>query len=169
MNLERAAKFNRNNRVNRFGERDVRHDHRQDLVDPLYEDEYGMRHPVDRPYRSWSEDNRSEAFAEGHRGKGPKGYQRSNESIYEEACEALARDHDLDATYMDMKVEDGCIYLTGEAMSRRDKRLAEEIVEHIIGVKDVQNKLAIRKGPLEAGIPKTSEGDQPGGLIKGLT
>ena len=160
--------------VNRFGERDIRHDHRQDLVDPFYEDENGMRHPVDRAASErsfdWSKDQRSEASREGHYGKGPKGYKRSDAQIYEEACEALAVDRFLDATFMEMEVKDGCVFLRGEAMSRTDKKLAEEIVEHIRGVVDVQNQLIIRKDQTTIShLSRSTNNDEPQGLIKGLT
>ncbi|HXH30657.1 MAG TPA: BON domain-containing protein [Bacteriovoracaceae bacterium] len=118
---------------------------------------------------NWSKDSRSEAFRENHFGKGPKGYKRSDELIFEEACDALAIDRHLDATFMEMEVKDGCIYLRGEATSRDDKRLAEEIVEHIMGVSDVQNQLIVRKNSTSPLQHRSLAENESGGLLRGLT
>jgi osmotically-inducible protein OsmY len=77
-------------------------------------------------------------------GRGPRAYRRSHESIEEEANEALAAHPDLDATDIEVQVENGEITLTGLVGSRADRRLAEDIVESISGVRDVQNRLGVR-------------------------
>ncbi len=143
---------------NRFGEERIRHDSFQDDqyrndYDPTYEDEYGMRHPYEHGGSNrWSDDIRSTSSHENHFGKGPKGYQRSDQSIKEEASEILTRDHDLDASDIEVEVKDRCLYLKGEVHSRKDKRLAEELVEDISGINDIQNQLAIQK-KIEGWIP----------------
>lgn len=146
-------------RINRFGEDRARHDHYQDDqyrndYDPTYEDENGMKHPYEHSGRSnrWSDDIRSEASRENHTGKGPKGYRRSRERILEEANERLANDYGLDATDIEVDLEDDCLVLKGEVHSRHDKRLAEDIVESISGVTDVINQLSITK-KIEGWIP----------------
>lgn len=146
-------------RLNRFGEERPRHDHYQDDqfsrdYDPTYEDEYGMRHPYEHGGRlnRWSDDIRSEASRETHFGKGPKGYKRSPERIQEEACELLARDWYLDATDIEVSVEDNCLVLKGEVHSRKDKRHAEALVENISGIDDVINQIKIKKN-VEGWIP----------------
>ena len=155
---------------NRFGEERIRHDSYQDDqfrndYDPTYEDEYGMKHPYEHGGESnrWSDDIRSEASRESHRGKGPKGFQRSPGRIRDEACELLTRDRELDASEIEVEVKDGCILLKGDVGSRRDKRLAELLVENISGVEDVQNQLRIKKN-IEGWIPGLDEvQDQEGG------
>jgi osmotically-inducible protein OsmY len=79
----------------------------------------------------------------GHRGKGPAGYQRSDDRIRELVCEALT-DHDhIDATRIEISVKNGEVTLTGTVEDRRQKRLAEDIVEDLGFVKDVLNQLRV--------------------------
>ncbi|WP_408095942.1 BON domain-containing protein [Peredibacter sp. HCB2-198] len=138
--------------LNRFGEQRVHHDSYQDDqfrndYDPTYEDEYGMRHPYEHGGRRnrWSDDIRSEASRENHYGKGPKGYQRSDGRIFEDACEILLDNPEVDASEIEVKVKDQVITLEGEVISRHDKRLAEELIEDITGVVDVQNRLKVKQ------------------------
>lgn len=80
-----------------------------------------------------------------HRGRGPKGYQRSDERIYDDVCRLLTDDPDLDPSDIEVEVRDGEVYLTGTVASRRQKRLAEEIADAVTAVVDVHNHLTIRK------------------------
>ena len=144
---------------NRFGEERIKHDSYQDDqfrsdYDPTYEDEYGMKHPYEHggKLNRWSDDIRSESSHENHRGKGPKGFQRSPVRIKDEACELLARDSELDASDIEVDVEDNCIVLKGEVDSRKDKRLAELLVENISGIEDVYNQLRVKKR-IEGWVP----------------
>jgi hypothetical protein len=74
-------------------------------------------------------------------GRGPKGYRRSDERIREDVCEALTRDHDVDATGIEIAVADGEVTLSGTVDDRRQRRRAEDVVERIGGVRDVHNRL----------------------------
>jgi hypothetical protein len=86
-------------------------------------------------------------------GKGPKGYTRSDERIREEICERLSEGY-LDASDIEVVVQDGEVTLTGSIADRRTKRLAEELADGVRGVKDIENRLKLRSsGPAEA--PKT--------------
>ena len=78
-----------------------------------------------------------------HAGKGPAGFQRSDERIKEAVCEALADHDDIDASNIDVAVKGGEVTLSGTVDDRRTKRLAEECVECVRGVKDVQNQLRL--------------------------
>lgn len=78
-------------------------------------------------------------------GKGPKGYQRSDTRIYEDACEALYKSYDVDASSIEVKVNNGCVYLSGEVDNREMKKLAEDAVENISGVVDVENRLSFKR------------------------
>ena len=82
----------------------------------------------------------------GHRGKGPAGYQRSDERIREAVCEALTDDDGIDATHIAVTVHGGEVTLAGTVDERPMKRMAEDLVERISGVKDVQNLLRIGHG-----------------------
>jgi osmotically-inducible protein OsmY len=76
-------------------------------------------------------------------GRGPKGYKRSDERIEEEANECLFEHSQIDASDIDVKVDSGEVTLSGEVKSRHAKRMAEDAVEKIRGVKDVINQLKV--------------------------
>jgi osmotically-inducible protein OsmY len=76
-------------------------------------------------------------------GRGPKGYQRSDDRIKEEVCECLARDPNVDASDIEVDVIKGEVTLTGTVIERRQKRCAEDAIEHVSGVKDVHNRIRV--------------------------
>ncbi|HEX8155256.1 MAG TPA: BON domain-containing protein [Thermoanaerobaculia bacterium] len=80
---------------------------------------------------------------ESFRGRGPKGYQRSDERIHEDVCERLAMDHYVDASDIEVQVSGATVTLTGTVADRSAKRRAEDLVEAVTGVRDVQNNLRI--------------------------
>ncbi len=82
----------------------------------------------------------------GHRGKGPKGYKRSDERINEDAHERLTDDAWLDASDINVAVSGGEVTLSGKVETSQAKHRAERIVEHINGVTHVQNNLRIGSG-----------------------
>jgi osmotically-inducible protein OsmY len=88
--------------------------------------------------------HRSQTDYQSHAGKGPKGWQRSDERIREEVNEALARHPEIDASEIEVRVEKAEVTLTGTVDDRRTKRLAEDIVERVFGVKDVENKVKVK-------------------------
>ena len=85
--------------------------------------------------------NRAQSF----RGRGPKGYQRSDERIHEEVCERLSEDHDVDASEIEVKVSGGTVALSGSVTDRFAKRRAEDIAESVPGVKDVENGIRVAR------------------------
>ena len=82
----------------------------------------------------------------GHRGKGPRGYQRSDQRVYEDVNERLYYDHLLDATDIEVKVENGIVILSGQVENRFGKHRAEEIAESVPGVTNVENLLHTNRG-----------------------
>ena len=82
----------------------------------------------------------------GNRGKGPRGYSRSDERIRELICERMLDDDLLDASDIEVRVENGEVVLTGTVPERRDKRYAEELAEQCGGVVDVMNSLRVESG-----------------------
>ena len=76
-------------------------------------------------------------------GRGPQGYQRSDERVFEEVCELLTEHGQLDASGITVRVERAEITLDGTVQDRRAKRLAEEIAESARGVRDVHNRLRV--------------------------
>ena len=77
------------------------------------------------------------------RGRGPKGYRRSDERIREDVCECLTADDHIDASNIDVTVRDCEVTLSGTVSSREAKRRAEDLIERISGVKDVNNSLRV--------------------------
>lgn len=80
-----------------------------------------------------------------YRGRGPKNYRRSDEAIREEVCERLTMDHDVDASEMEVRVDDRVVTLSGTVPDRYSKRLAEDIAEAVRGVEDVHNELRVSR------------------------
>ena len=76
-------------------------------------------------------------------GRGPKGYQRSDERLKEEACEQLTADPDVDASEVEVSVQNGEVTLEGTVHTRNMKRAAEDCVEAISGVQQVHNRLRV--------------------------
>jgi hypothetical protein len=76
-------------------------------------------------------------------GRGPKGYQRSDERIKEQLCERLTDDDNIDASEISIEVKNGEATLTGTVGSREEKRAAEELAERSPGVREVQNHLRV--------------------------
>lgn len=77
-------------------------------------------------------------------GKGPKGYRRSDDSIYEDVCEALMRNPEVDASDIAVTVDEGIVRLKGIVHSRQEKKAAELSIERIKGVMDIHNELHLR-------------------------
>lgn len=74
-------------------------------------------------------------------GRGPRGYRRTDERIREDVCDALTMHPEVDASDLDVAVQDSVVTLQGTVHDRRSKRLAEDIAESVSGVTDVQNEV----------------------------
>lgn len=81
-----------------------------------------------------------------HRGRGPKGYRRSDERIREDVSDRLTDDGWLDASAIEVAVKDGEVTLSGTVHARDDKRRAELLAESVSGVDNVQNNLRLDRG-----------------------
>lgn len=83
--------------------------------------------------------------AGGHRGKGPKGYARSDERIREDLCERLAEDDAIDAGEVTVEVRDGVVTLEGSVEQRWMRHRIEDIAAACHGVGDVANHLRVAR------------------------
>jgi osmotically-inducible protein OsmY len=92
-------------------------------------------------------------------GRGPKGYQRSDDRIREDVSDRLTEHGDLDASGIEVDVNGGVVTLSGTVDDRWGKRLAEDIVERVPGVRDVMNQLRVGD---QAGQEDRSSGDMAG-------
>lgn len=97
---------------------------------------------------------REEHVSGPHRGKGPKGYSRSDERIKEDISDRLADDPYIDASDIDIKVSSGEVTLEGHAEDKQAKRRAEDIAESIAGVKNVENHLKVSHSTATVGSSK---------------
>jgi hypothetical protein len=126
----------------------------QSGYDDIYENR-GSRNAESRSYDARAEVSQSGYNAQGygvgpetrqgpHAGKRPKNYQRSTERIHEDICERLMHNDRLDASEIDVKVENKEVTLTGTVSDWYSKRLAEEIAQGVAGVDDVMNQIRVR-------------------------
>jgi hypothetical protein len=102
---------------------------------------YGAFGHIDRNDRERTSDERLRGQ---YRGRGPKGYRRSDERIREDVCERLTDDPLVDASDIEITVAGSEVTLSGFVDSRNARRRAEDIVEGISGVVHVQNDLRVR-------------------------
>lgn len=134
-----------------------------------YNEERGLLDRAGDEVRSWFGDEDAERRrdrdmreAGQHRGRGPKGYQRSDARILEDVNDRLTEDPHIDASEIDVRVESREVTLTGTVNSRFEKRHAEDIAESVSGVTHVQNNLRIQQaadagttGAESTGTPET--------------
>lgn len=78
-----------------------------------------------------------------HAGKGPKNYRRSDDRIKEDVSDALERHAHIDASELELEVKDGVVTFKGHVEDRRTKRMVEDAIEHVNGVRDVRNELTV--------------------------
>jgi osmotically-inducible protein OsmY len=97
-----------------------------------------------------------------HRGKGPKGYTRTDERIKEDVHERLTEDGQIDASEIEVDVKSGEVFLKGTVKNRQQKRRAEDIIENISGVKNVENHIKVQQETVVPGSPGYSYGQQQG-------
>ncbi|MGA7238018.1 MAG: BON domain-containing protein [Bryobacteraceae bacterium] len=76
-----------------------------------------------------------------HAGRGPKGWQRSDDRIREDVNERLTEHPQIDATEIDIQVRNGEVTVSGSVEDRRIKRMVEDLIEGVSGVKEVHNQL----------------------------
>jgi osmotically-inducible protein OsmY len=70
---------------------------------------------------------------------------RPDEALSRELQEILTKDPELDATEIEVAVEDGAVTLSGVVYSSDARLLAEELVESVSGVREVHNNLKVAR------------------------
>ena len=111
------------------------------------------RHPDNRIYgevRSYGElregrQSWADLGVNSFRGKGPKGYTRSDQRLTEHICERLTDDAHIDASEISVEVRNGEVTLTGSVPDRHTKWHAEDLVESCGGVTAVHNRLRVER------------------------
>lgn len=98
---------------------------------------------ADRGYPGAPYTQRSAAGTGRHRGRGPKNYTRSDDRIREDVSDRLSDDAHLDASDIEVSVNNGEVTLNGTVDERFAKRHAEDIAESVSGVSHLQNNLRV--------------------------
>ena len=80
------------------------------------------------------------------RGRGPKGYARSDDRLHEDICERMTDDPHIDAGDISVETRDGIVTLSGTVSARWMKYHAEDLVDRCPGVKDIKNQLSVQRG-----------------------
>jgi len=131
-----------NSRGGGYSERDLGYDRgsgsymARDRNEGLYgRRDFNERGPIERL---------GDRFREGLRklGKGPKAYTRSDDRIREDIYDRLMHGW-VNAEHVEVQVKNGEVTLTGLVEERRDKRTIEDIIDDVLGVKDVHNQLKV--------------------------
>lgn len=127
---------------------------------------------------SWRDDRQAGGAAgfgesnQGFRGRGPRGYTRSDERITEDLNERFTDDPYLDADDVQVSVSGGVATLTGTVEHRWMKHRAEDIADACSGVKDVRNEIrvspALGRMP-DAGLETPSATGESAGRRSGAT
>jgi osmotically-inducible protein OsmY len=92
------------------------------------------------------------------RGRGPKGYKRSDDRIKEDLSERI-EDQGIDASEVEVQVSNGEVILSGTVHERQVRFQLEHLADQISGVKDVTNNIRVTR---ETGSSYGSSGN--GGL-----
>jgi osmotically-inducible protein OsmY len=89
------------------------------------------------------------------RGRGPKGYRRSDERLKEIICERLTEDPFIDASDVSVDVSNGEVTVQGAVQVRAQKHAIEDLIADVSGVTEIHNRIRIASpeldGPSRAG------------------
>lgn len=134
--------YNQERNEQRFG----RPDSYQNLGDRRWDDGRGGWWENERSERPGYRSNEERRYEQSgmHRGKGPHGYQRSDERIREDINDRLLDDPFIDASDIEVTVNKCEVTLTGTVEDRNAKRRAEDIGESVSGVKNFENRLRVK-------------------------
>lgn len=84
-----------------------------------------------------------------HTGRGPRNYTRSDDRIREDVSDRLELHGEIDASDIEVRVENGEVTLEGNVEDRNQKRQAEDLVEDCPGVKQVHNRIRVQGKDIE--------------------
>jgi hypothetical protein len=106
----------------------------------------GLANPVENTWggEQFRADRREE---QGRRqaNSGPRGRRKSDESLRQEIREILNADPEVEATDIEVEVEGGAVTLRGAVVDSDARLLAEELVESLVGVREVHNRLRVER------------------------
>ncbi|WP_101340730.1 BON domain-containing protein [Cereibacter azotoformans] len=138
---------------------------------PRFHDSAGERGFMERAadeVMSWvGDEDASHRREADHRGKGPRGYQRSDERIHGDVNDRLSDDPRVDASDIEVSVASGEVTLSGHVSSKIEKRRAEDCADSVSGVRHVQNNLRVRDAMGGSGTGSGSGAGTLGGATTG--
>jgi hypothetical protein len=73
----------------------------------------------------------------------PRGYKRSSDNLGEQICDRLESHGGVNASEIEVQVQEDEVTLSGRVASREQKRLAEQCAESVRGIRDVHNHLSV--------------------------
>jgi hypothetical protein len=73
----------------------------------------------------------------------PRGYKRSSDNLREQICDRLESHGGVNASEIEVQVQEDEVTLSGRVASREQKRLAEQCAESVRGIRDVHNHLSV--------------------------
>ena len=112
------------------------------------EDDRGFFEKIGDEVSSWfggEDDRRSDRNRQSFRGRGPRNYSRSDDRIKDDINDRLTDNDFIDASDIDVEVNNGEVILSGTVDSRYAKRMAEDISEDVSGVRNVENRIRVNK------------------------
>jgi len=86
-----------------------------------------------------------EPHAHALRHRGPKSWQRPDSTIRGDLCDRLHQRPDIDCRDVTVEVRDGLVILEGFVPDRHMKYRIEDIAEVCPGVKEVDNRIGVRR------------------------
>ena len=113
--------------------------------DNSYDDQQGGSQPRAQTRSEFSSAGAYGLQQSNYRGKGPKGYTRTDERIREDICECLSDDPHINASEISVEVRNGIVTLDGSVDDRNQKHRIEDIADSVSGVKDVHNGLRVQR------------------------
>lgn len=78
-------------------------------------------------------------------GLGPKGYKRSDERIKEDVSDRIFQMRGMDASDVEVQVNNGEVTLTGTITNRQMKWQLENLIDSVNGVSDIHNQLRVKR------------------------
>jgi hypothetical protein len=101
------------------------------------------------------------------RGRGPKGYQRSDERLREDISERIMQAYHIDSSEVTVEVRGGKVVLEGTVPDRRMKHAIEDLADAAPGVQDIENRIRVQSSASGAGTMSRPVGSATAGSAAG--
>lgn len=95
-------------------------------------------------------------------GRGPRGYKRSDDRLKEDISERLTDDPLIDASDINVEVNNGVVMLSGQVDDRWVKHHVEDLVDRCSGVQEIENRLTLSRSRGSQSSPTQSSSSRSG-------